>query len=160
MLRDSRADHAERLCYESITAPLRYLTLLQAMAAAIKQILSSTRGNVVCEHAAIADTPLLRLRGLLGRSSLAAGHGMLIEPAPSIHSAFMRFEFDAVFLDRHLEVIKLAERIPPWRTRAARGARSVLELSAGEIERRGIQVGDVLAVEECKTSCVSATPGG
>ncbi|MGO9903281.1 MAG: DUF192 domain-containing protein [Solirubrobacteraceae bacterium] len=138
----------------------RYLDPLQAMAAAIEQILSRTRGNVVCEHAEIADTPLLRLRGLLGRSSLPAGHGMLIEPAPSIHSAFMRFDFDAVFLDRDLEVIKLAQRIPPWRTRTARHARSVLELAAGEIERRGIQVGDVLAVDKCKTSSVSAAAGG
>ncbi|MGO9750498.1 MAG: DUF192 domain-containing protein [Solirubrobacteraceae bacterium] len=141
------------------------------MAPAIKQILSRTRDNVVCEHAEIADTPLLRLRGLLGRGSLPEGHGMLIEPAPSIHSAFMRFEFDAVFLDRDLQVIKLVERIPPWRARAARHARSVLELAAGEIEHRGIQVGDVLAVDTCKagdalavdqskTSAVRATPGG
>lgn len=113
---------------------------------------------MVCEQAEIADTPLLRLRGLLGRDSLPSGHGMLIEPAPSIHSAFMRFEFDAVFLDRDLQVIKLAPRIPPWRARSARHSRSVLELAAGEIERRGVQVGDVLAVDSCKTSFVSPGP--
>ncbi len=129
------------------------------MAAAIRQILSETKGNVVCEHAEIADTPWLRLRGLLGRRSLPAGRGMLIEPAPSIHSAFMRFEFDAVFLDRDLTVIKLAQRIPPWRTRAARHARSVLELAAGEIESRGVQVGDVLAVESLKPPLATAEQG-
>lgn len=117
------------------------------MAAAIKQILSRTRGNVVCEQTEIADTPWLRLRGLLGRDSLDPGHGMLIEPAPSIHSAFMRFEFDAVFLDRGLQVIKISERIPPWRARSAKHSRSVLELAAGEIERRGVQIGDILVVD-------------
>ena len=110
-------------------------------------ILSRTRGNVVCEQTEIADTPWTRLRGLLGRADLPEGHGMLITPAPSIHSAFMRFEFDAVFLDREMQVVKTSERIPPWRARSAKRARSVLELASGEIGRRGVQVGDVLAVD-------------
>jgi uncharacterized membrane protein (UPF0127 family) len=110
---------------------------------------------VVCEETEIADTPILRLRGLLGRDSLASGHGMLIHPSGSIHSSFMRFEFDAVFLDRDLQVVKLVARIPPWRMRSARHARSVLELAAGEIERRGIQVGDELAVDLGRTTPIS-----
>ena len=117
------------------------------MPATTKAILNRTRGNVVCERTEIADTPLRRLRGLLGRDELPAGEGLLLEPAPSIHSAFMRFDFDAVFLDRDLQVVHLAARIPPWRTRSARRARSVLELAAGEIERRGVQVGDLLVIE-------------
>jgi uncharacterized membrane protein (UPF0127 family) len=72
---------------------------------------------------------------------------MLLTPSPSIHSAFMRFEFDAVFLDRELRVIKLVERIRPWRAHSAKRARNVLELAAGEIQRRGVQLGDVLKVE-------------
>jgi hypothetical protein len=109
-------------------------------------IVNQTRGTTVCEHAEIADNPWTRLRGLLGRSSLPPGNGMLITPSGSIHSAFMRFEFDAVFLDRELRVVRVAGRIPRWRARIARGARSVLELSSGEAERRGVQVGDELAV--------------
>lgn len=94
----------------------------------------------------MADNPWLRLKGLLGRDSLPAGEGILLTPSPSIHSAFMRFEFDAVFLDRNLKVLRLVERMPAWKTRAAKGAKSVLELAAGEIQRRGLQVGDELAV--------------
>lgn len=101
----------------------------------------------MCERTELADTPLRRLRGLLGRRSLPAGDGLLLQPSPSIHSAFMRFEFDAVFIDRDLKVVRLAERVPRWRTRTAKHARSVLELSAGEIERRGVRVGDQLAVD-------------
>ena len=118
------------------------------MAAAVRAIHSNTRGNVICEEAEIADNPWLRLRGLLGRRALPAGRGMMIQPAPSIHSAFMRFEFDAVFLSRDYEVLKLVARMPPWRAHSAKGARRVLELSAGEIEQRGVEVGDVLAVVE------------
>ena len=111
-------------------------------------ILNQTRGTTVCEHAEVANNPWTRLRGLLGRDGLDPGHGMWITPSPSIHSAFMRFEFDAVFLDRDLRVVRVAERIPPWRARGAKGARSVLELAAGQAEARGVQVGDELAVTE------------
>jgi hypothetical protein len=76
---------------------------------------------------------------------------MLIVPAPSVHSAFMRFEFDAVFLDRDMKVLRLAEQIPSWRARSARRARSVLELAAGQIAARGVQVGDQLAVKRGQT---------
>jgi uncharacterized protein len=122
--------------------------------ATTKVIISETRGNVVCERTEIADTPWRRLRGLLGRNELLAGDGLLLEPAPSIHSAFMRFDFDAVFLDRGLQVVKTAERIPPWRARSAKHARSVLELSAGEVERRGVQVGDVFVIQSARDADV------
>jgi uncharacterized protein len=127
------------------------------MAAATKLILSTTRGNVVCERAEIADTPWRRTRGLLGRTGLGEGEGMLIDPAPSIHSAFMRFEFDAVFLDRDLKVLKVVERIRPFRAHSARHARKVLELAAGEASRRGVQVGDTLAIE--RQTQTAAVPG-
>jgi uncharacterized membrane protein (UPF0127 family) len=122
--------------------------MADAMAAPTKLILSATRGNVICEQAEIANTPWRRARGLLGRSGLEQGEGMLLEPAPSIHSAFMRFEFDAVFLDRELEVLRVVERIRPFRAYSVRHARKVLELAAGEAGRRGVQVGDTLVLKE------------
>ena len=108
----------------------------------------SREGTVVCARARVAANPLTRLRGLVGRASLPAGEGMLFRGESSIHSAFMRFRFDAVFMDRELRVVGLAERIPPWRVRGARGARNVLELAAGEIERTGVTIGDQLAEVE------------
>lgn len=113
-------------------------------------IVNRTReGSVVCARTEVADTLFKRLRGLLGRAALPSGEGMLFRGESSIHSAFMRFRFDAVFMDRELRVVGLAEHIPPWRARAARGARNVLELAAGEISRTGVALGDELAeVEE------------
>lgn len=113
-----------------------------------KKILNVTRGTVVCEETTIADSALRRMRGLLGRTSLPAGEGMLLHPAPSIHTAFMRFPIDVVLLDRHLQVLKIVERLPPWRTASAKRARSVLELAAGEVASVGIEVGDQLATAE------------
>jgi uncharacterized membrane protein (UPF0127 family) len=103
-------------------------------------------GAVVCERCSVADSPLTRMRGLLGRSELAAEEGVLLRPAGSIHTFFMRFPIDAVFLDRDLRVVRVAREVAPWRTAAARGAKSVLELRAGEASRRGVEPGIVLEV--------------
>ena len=124
-------------------------------------IVNRTRGDsVVCARTEVADNFWRRLRGLQGRASLAPGDGMLFRrERGSIHSAFMRFRFDAVFMDRELRVIALAERIPPWRLRAARGARNILELAAGEISRTGLAIGDLLAeIEGLDGDPVSGTP--
>ena len=103
--------------------------------------LASDDGNVVCERCLLAETPLARLRGLLGRSDLPAGEGLLLRPAGSIHTAFMRFSIDAVFLDRADRVLKVAHELPPWRMAGCRGARAVLELPAGEAAKQGLRAG-------------------
>ena len=53
----------------------------------------------------------------------------------------------AVFLDRELKVLGLAEHVHPWRAVRRKGAKAVLELRAGEIVRRRLSVGDALRVE-------------
>lgn len=111
-------------------------------------ILNASDRRTVCERAIVADRPLARMRGLLGRAELPPGEGLLLRPAPSIHTAFMRFEIDALFLDRELRVLRVVPRLGPWRAAAKRRARSVLELASGEAERLGIRVGDQLAIAE------------
>jgi uncharacterized protein len=101
-------------------------------------------GSIVCERCVLADTALARMKGLLGRGDLPSGEGILLEPASSVHMAFMRFPIDAVFLDRDFRVVKVAARLRPWRAAGSRGAKAVLELPAGEADRRGLSVGDRL----------------
>jgi hypothetical protein len=84
------------------------------------------------------------MRGLLGRRSLPADQGILLTPAGSVHTAFMRFPIDAVFLDRELVVVAIAADLRAWRAATRRGAHAVLELAAGETQRRGLRVGDRL----------------
>jgi uncharacterized membrane protein (UPF0127 family) len=104
-------------------------------------------GSIVCERCVLADTALMRMRGLLGRRDLPSGEGILLKPASSVHMAFMRFAIDAVFLDRDMRVVKIAADLKPWRAAGARGSKSVLEIPAGEAARRGLTVGDRLAVD-------------
>jgi uncharacterized protein len=103
-------------------------------------------GGVVCKRCIVADRMLPRMKGLLGRRELPAGEGMLIRPAPSIHTFFMRFPIDVVFLARDGEVLKVSSNVKPWRARSCRRAHSVLELAAGEAERRRVARGRRLRV--------------
>jgi uncharacterized membrane protein (UPF0127 family) len=103
--------------------------------------LANDDGTVVCERCLLAETPFARMRGLLGRSGLSSGEGLLLRPAASVHTAFMKFAIDVVFLDRDLRVLKVVPELGPWRTAACRGSRAVLELPAGEAHSRGIRAG-------------------
>jgi uncharacterized protein len=103
-------------------------------------------GDVVVERCSIADKPWSRMRGLLGRSSLDSGEGLLLRPCGSVHMAFMRFAIDVVFLDRELSVIDVVPELRPWRMAGRRGAKVALELPAGEAARRGIEPGQRLSL--------------
>ncbi len=103
-------------------------------------------GRTVCERCARAESPLQRMRGLLGRRSLAPDEGILLRPAGSVHTAFMRFPIDVVFVDGEGTVIKVADSLPPWRTSAAKGAKAVVELAAGAAAAAGLTAGQRLAL--------------
>lgn len=105
-------------------------------------------GEAVCERCTVAETPLTRLRGLLGRSGLEPREGLLIRPTSAIHTCFMRFPIDVVFLDRELVVLGVETNLRPWRAAARRGAKAVLELASGESGRRGIQRGERFQLAE------------
>ena len=106
--------------------------------------IQASDGRVVCERCGIADRWWLRLRGLLGRSELHAGDGLLLRPAGSIHMAFMRFPIDAVFCDRELVVVDVVRGLKPWRAAGRRGAKVVIELADGAAA--GVEAGDRLSL--------------
>jgi uncharacterized membrane protein (UPF0127 family) len=102
-------------------------------------------GKVVCERCLVADTAFRRLRGLLGRRELSPGDGIVLRPGWSVHTAFMFFPIDVAFVDADQVVVKVVENLKPFRASLCRGARDVVELAAGEAERRGLKPGDRLA---------------
>jgi uncharacterized protein len=110
-------------------------------------VLKRTDGTLACPRCVVADTAPSRMRGLLGRSGLEPGEGLLIRRTNSVHMFFMRFAIDVVFVDRDLVVKKVVERLRPWRMAGCRGARAAVELPAGEAARRGITVGEQLFLE-------------
>jgi uncharacterized membrane protein (UPF0127 family) len=101
-------------------------------------------GRIVAESVRVADTYFRRLRGLLGRR-LRDGEGLVLRPAFSIHTSFMRYPIDVIFLDQDLKVVEIQSNVKPWRAASCRTAREVVELKAGEAERRGLREGDTVA---------------
>jgi uncharacterized protein len=126
--------------------------------------------RIVCERCLIADTPLTRLRGLIGREWLRPGEGLLIRPASAIHTCFMRFPIDAVFCRRDphqstlrdpcqstLRVVRIVRGLAPWRFAACRHAHAVLELAAGECDHHEIRSGTYLLISVTPPTMLQAT---
>lgn len=94
----------------------------------------------------LADDAASRSRGLLGRDAMAREEGLWIVPCPMIHTFFMRFAIDVLFLDRGLRVVRVLEGLKPWRVSPwVFRAHSVLELAGGTL-RGTVGTGDQLEI--------------
>ncbi|MHC1694383.1 MAG: DUF192 domain-containing protein [Eubacteriales bacterium] len=107
--------------------------------------------NIICEDKVIArntflaDSFFTRLTGLLRSSSINDGEGLLLSPCRQIHTYGMKFDIDAVFLDRDMKIIDIFENIPPGRmSRYYMKGRMVLELPAGTAKKYGLSNGMTL----------------
>jgi|SRR3954464_7466439 uncharacterized membrane protein (UPF0127 family) len=100
--------------------------------------------RILAEHMQLALTRADRNRGLLGRDHLDAGHGLLLAPCFSIHTGFMQFPIDVIFVSRNGRVIKTCEAVPAWRMKVGWGAYATVELPAGTLSRRPVIRGDWL----------------
>lgn len=112
----------------------------------LKQAVNVTRGTVLSEKLELAGTGGSRRKGLLGRDGLLPGEGLWIAPCESVHTFFMRFSIDLVYLDRKHKVKKIKSRVGPWRLSACFSAHSVLELPAGTISRSKTERGDTVEI--------------
>jgi uncharacterized membrane protein (UPF0127 family) len=84
--------------------------------------------------------------GLLGRAGLAANEALWIEDCRSIHTFFMRFEIDCVFVDQKGQIRKIYHHIKPWRMRGpVWSASAVIEMAAGQAKEKKLIEGDILA---------------
>lgn len=111
-------------------------------------ITNRTRGTVLATHARSAATAWSRLVGLLGRARLAPGEGLHLVPCTSVHTLFMRFTIDVLYLDRDRRVVKAVPALRPFRwSWGGRRAHSALELPPGTIAATGTAPGDALAFE-------------
>lgn len=106
--------------------------------------------SVISSNLEIADNFLSRSKGLLGRKTFDAGQGLLIKRCNSIHTCFMNFPIDAIFVDKNLRVVSLYHALKPWRiTPLQFGASIVIELPAGTLTGTpDLLPGDVLTIED------------
>jgi uncharacterized membrane protein (UPF0127 family) len=106
--------------------------------------LTRTDGRFVC-RAGVASSFTSRLRGLMLTASLKPGTGLLFPRTSSVHTHFMRYPIDVVFLDAERRVVAIRHALRPWRFASARGAASALELPGGECALIGLAVGETLS---------------
>jgi len=105
-------------------------------------------GRRLLERVEVAERPLARLMGLMGRAGLEPGAGMFFPRCTSIHMFFMRFAIDAVYVDRDLKVRRVMSALRPWRLSWCPGAWGVLEAPAGWAAGAGLRPGMQIAFEE------------
>jgi hypothetical protein len=107
------------------------------------QILNVTKEVVITQQARFATSLGQRMKGLLGQDSLAANEALILKPCSSIHTFFMRFAIDVLFLDKNMQIVRLVQDMPPNRlSPIVWASKMAIELPAGKISQTNTQVGD------------------
>ena len=110
------------------------------------RVTNPTRNTILATCLEQAGTGAKRSKGLLGRKGLPPGGGLWIVPCESVHTFWMQFPIDLVYIDRKKRIKKLRSNVPPWRLSACLSAHSILELPSGTIRNSLTQVGDMLEI--------------
>jgi uncharacterized membrane protein (UPF0127 family) len=108
---------------------------------------NQTRDTVLGDCVDVADTSEKRRTGLLKHTRLDPGTGLWITPCESVHTFFMKFAIDLVYLDKERKVCKVRHAVGPWRLSACLTAHSILELPAGTAAESGTLPGDQLTLD-------------
>ena len=104
-------------------------------------------GQTIVPRVWITDTVRERMKGLLGRDSLDRDEAMLLAPCRCIHTVFMRFPIDAVFVSRSLAIVRVVRDIAPGRIVDGKsGAWGVVEMASGRSADLQIEIGDVFTL--------------
>jgi uncharacterized membrane protein (UPF0127 family) len=110
-------------------------------------MLNKSKSITLVANLIVANSFRLRAQGLIGRKILPETEGIWFPKSNWIHTLFMSIPIDVIYLDGSMRVHKLHPHLQPWRFPApVFGARSVLEVASGFIERNEVELGDTLYV--------------
>ena len=107
-------------------------------------LVNTRDGRLVADQLLAAFDSNSRRTGLLAHTGLPEGSAMIIAPTNAIHTFFMKFPIDVLFVDKEGRVLKIRHALPPWRMAAAWRAYCVIELADGSVERTSVRAGDLL----------------
>ncbi|MGE0538799.1 MAG: DUF192 domain-containing protein [Dehalococcoidia bacterium] len=117
------------------------------------RVVNRTRQIVLAMDVRQAANPWSRMAGLIGRATLGPGEGLHITPCFAVHTLFLRFPIDVLFLDRNGSVVRTEATMRPFRcVWGSRRAHSALEFPAGTIMATATAVGDRVTFEESDTA--------
>jgi uncharacterized membrane protein (UPF0127 family) len=104
-------------------------------------LLNATRGTTIAPRTRLADNPWTSFKGLMGSPPLPPGEALLITPSSSIHTHFMRFSIDVLYVNKDDVIVGIDRDLKPWRFgRFYKGVKYVVEMTAGGAA--GCEVGD------------------
>lgn len=110
-------------------------------------LFNQTRNVQIAENVEVAKSFWQRLRGLIGRPSWPSHQTLWFDDCNTIHTCFMQFSIDVVFVDKEFKVKKIIQNLKPWRwVPPVFHAHSVFEFAAGSLSEEKIRVGDQLHV--------------
>jgi uncharacterized membrane protein (UPF0127 family) len=114
----------------------------------VAQIVNISKGIDIASKAQIAASMGQRIKGLLGRAGLEPDEAMVLKPCTSVHTIFMRFPIDVLFLDKNMQIIRLIQNMPPYRLSPFVWASHLaIELPAGKISQTNTQLGDRVRIQ-------------
>jgi uncharacterized membrane protein (UPF0127 family) len=110
-------------------------------------LMNARSGVMVAATTELAVTRSARNKGLLERTALDPSAAFVLAPCMMIHTAFMRFAIDVIFIDRGGRIVRIVRDLAPWRMAASFGAYATVELAAGALAARDVAIGDTLYLE-------------
>ncbi|MFM8593707.1 MAG: DUF192 domain-containing protein [Chloroflexota bacterium] len=106
-------------------------------------VVNQRTGEPVFDDVRTAEGSWGAFKGLMFDASMPDRQGLLFRPARGIHTHFMRFPIDLIFLDDDDRVVAVRESMTPWKF-DFRSAAAVIEANGGTARTQGIKIGDVL----------------
>ena len=111
-------------------------------------LVNSRTEDAVARRVEVAVTRRRRRKGLLGRSGMAVSSAMILAPCAAVHTMFMRFPIDVLFVDANGCALRIVPNLGPWRVAIQPFAHAVVEMPAGSLEERRVRVGDRLYLQD------------
>ncbi|HPT07089.1 MAG TPA: DUF192 domain-containing protein [Candidatus Omnitrophota bacterium] len=112
------------------------------------RVFNQTKNLVVSDQAVMADSLFARMKGLLGRRFLPQGAALILKPCNSVHTLFMRFTIDVVFLTSSGKVVGIVPCLQPWRfSKIFISANFAVEFPAGTVQSANLSKGDILQIQ-------------
>lgn len=112
------------------------------------KIYNSTQNNLIADKVEVAKNFFTRSIGLLSRRVISSGESLIIKPCCSVHTFFMRFPIDVLFVNRKNEIVAMYEDIKPFRILPIHwNSLYVIELKSGQISEKNICLSDIIIVE-------------
>ncbi len=109
-------------------------------------IIEKNKRNIISQTAQVADNFFKRLIGLMFKKSIDPDYGLIFYEVNSIHTFFMRFPIDIVFLDKNNQIIRICQALRPWRMVFCRHGKTTIELPAHKASENSLKTGDFLEI--------------